>query len=241
MQDDRGRVARADLGGQHRQAVEVVVLDVDLARLEPALDEARRRAQSVDVRRVIGDQALGQGAFVHPAQSIGGVCQDFGSGRHGVPPESSASPRSGKSWSAYVQPGSAVAKTAGNCPWRPRTRTRWPRLRQKRAARRSTCSRSPARRQADAVAARHLLARAGVAAGRRDRLARLGRPSRGGRPPPRAPPAASARRARASNPGPSPRRRTRRSRPRSTTQASPIAIAPRRGHRSRSPRRGTRP
>jgi hypothetical protein len=94
VEDDRGRVARPDRGRQDRQTVEVVVLDIDLAGLEPALDEARRRAQSVDVRGVIGDQALGQGAFVHRVQASGQAC---GSGRQGVPPERRASPRSGKS------------------------------------------------------------------------------------------------------------------------------------------------
>ena len=175
VQHDRGRVARAHLGGQHRQAVEVVVLDVDLARLEPALDEARRRAQSVDVRGVIGDQALGQGAFVHPAQSIGGGCQDFGSGRHGVPPESSASPRSGKSWSPYVQPGSAVAKTAGKLPVAAENAHPVATLAPEAGGPPQHLLLVPGEAQADAVAARHLLALAGVAAGRRDDLARLRR------------------------------------------------------------------
>ena len=42
----RRRGARADVGGQHRQLAEDAVVDVDLARLEPALDEPRARADA---------------------------------------------------------------------------------------------------------------------------------------------------------------------------------------------------
>ena len=47
VQDDRGPVGRTDLRGQDRHLVERVVLDVDLARLEPALDEAGGCAQAI--------------------------------------------------------------------------------------------------------------------------------------------------------------------------------------------------
>jgi hypothetical protein len=65
VEDQRGRVGGADLGRQHVEIVERVVGDRDVARVEPALDEAGRRAQPVHRRRVVGDQSLGQHPFVH--------------------------------------------------------------------------------------------------------------------------------------------------------------------------------
>ena len=65
VEDDRRRVERSDAGGEDRQAAEDAVVDVDLAGLQPALDEARARADAVRLRRVVRDQPLGQGALVH--------------------------------------------------------------------------------------------------------------------------------------------------------------------------------
>ena len=47
VEDQRRAVARPDLGGEHRQLAEDAVVDVDLARLEPALDEPGARADPV--------------------------------------------------------------------------------------------------------------------------------------------------------------------------------------------------
>ena len=68
VEDERRAVRGADLGGQREDVAVLVVLDRDVARLEPALDEPGRRAQPFDVGRVVGDQALGQDPFVHPAR-----------------------------------------------------------------------------------------------------------------------------------------------------------------------------
>jgi hypothetical protein len=73
MQDDRGRileVARAHVDHHDGQAVVIDALDLEVARLQPALDEARGSPQAIQRRRVIGDQPLGEDAFVHPAQGI---------------------------------------------------------------------------------------------------------------------------------------------------------------------------
>src|SRR5262249_23278525 len=61
-------LARADLGRQGEAVTELVVGHADLARLQPALDEARARAQPLDTGRVVADQTLGQGQFVHPQE-----------------------------------------------------------------------------------------------------------------------------------------------------------------------------
>ena len=53
------------------QIAELVVDDRDLARLQPPLDEPGSRAQAVDVGRVVGDQALGERALVHPREGSG--------------------------------------------------------------------------------------------------------------------------------------------------------------------------
>ena len=73
MQDDRRRVrqvAGADVDHHDGQAVVVEALDLEVARLQPPLDEARGSPQAIQRRRVIGDQPLGEDAFVHPAQAI---------------------------------------------------------------------------------------------------------------------------------------------------------------------------
>ena len=51
-----------------RQAVVSAARDRDLARLEPALDEAGGGAQPFGLGRVVADQALGQDPLVHPGQ-----------------------------------------------------------------------------------------------------------------------------------------------------------------------------
>ncbi len=68
VEDQRRPLPRTDLGGQRKALVELVVGDGDLARLQPALDEARRGAQAFDVRRVIGDEALGEDPLIHPQE-----------------------------------------------------------------------------------------------------------------------------------------------------------------------------
>ena len=76
VQDDRRRVlgvARADVDHHDGQAVVVEALDLELARLQPPLDEARGGAQAVERGRVVGDQPLGEDAFVHPAQGTDGA------------------------------------------------------------------------------------------------------------------------------------------------------------------------
>ena len=64
-----------------------MLVDLEVARLQPALDEARGGPQAVQRRRVIGDQPLGEDAFVHPAQAIeraAGRVREVG-WRHGGP------------------------------------------------------------------------------------------------------------------------------------------------------------
>ena len=67
--EDERRARRLLVGpddrGQRVEVAELVVGDVDLARLEPALDEPGGGAKTVHVGRVVGDQALGQGPLVH--------------------------------------------------------------------------------------------------------------------------------------------------------------------------------
>jgi hypothetical protein len=59
VEDERRAVRRADLR------------DGDVARLEPALDEAGACSQSFHIGRVVRDQALREHAFVHLAQGSG--------------------------------------------------------------------------------------------------------------------------------------------------------------------------
>ena len=54
-----------------RETVEVALAHVDVARLEPALDERGRRAHRVRLGGVVRDEALGKHAFVHDEQRIG--------------------------------------------------------------------------------------------------------------------------------------------------------------------------
>ena len=63
-----GPVGRADGGSQHRHAVVDAVLDVDVARLEPALDEAGGRLDALHGGGVVGDQPLAECTFLHPRE-----------------------------------------------------------------------------------------------------------------------------------------------------------------------------
>jgi len=58
---------RADGRGQHGAAVVRLALHVDIARLEPALDERGSGLHPVQGSGVVGDQALGESAFIHGA------------------------------------------------------------------------------------------------------------------------------------------------------------------------------
>ena len=61
----RGPSAGPDLGHSTGSPPWSRVGDRHLARLQPALDEPGRGAEPIDLGRVVGDQALGQHAFVH--------------------------------------------------------------------------------------------------------------------------------------------------------------------------------
>ena len=66
-------ISRADVGDQDRQAVVSVLAHLDLARLEPALHERRRRRELLGAGRVIGDEPLRERAFVdHDRDRISG-------------------------------------------------------------------------------------------------------------------------------------------------------------------------
>ena len=71
VQHDQRAARPAGLGEDHGQAVVVDVAHGDVARLEPALDELGRRVQAVGARGVVGDQPLGECAFVHVTTRIG--------------------------------------------------------------------------------------------------------------------------------------------------------------------------
>ena len=71
VEDQRRPVFGADFGREREDLAELVVGDRDVARLEPALDETGGGAQTLDIRRVVGDQALGEDPFVHPAEGSG--------------------------------------------------------------------------------------------------------------------------------------------------------------------------
>ena len=70
VEDDARARGRADLGEHDRQAAELAPGDGDVARLEPALDEADGRAQAVPVGRVVGHQMLRENPFVHWRKGI---------------------------------------------------------------------------------------------------------------------------------------------------------------------------
>jgi hypothetical protein len=65
VEDDRRPVEGADVGQHDRQAVVLAVVDVDVASLEPALDERSGRPQALGPGGVVGDQPLGEDLFVH--------------------------------------------------------------------------------------------------------------------------------------------------------------------------------
>ena len=65
VEDDGRAVGGADLGQDDRQPVVVDAVDLQLARLQPALDEAGSRAQTLAAGGVVGDEALGEDVLVH--------------------------------------------------------------------------------------------------------------------------------------------------------------------------------
>ena len=65
--------ARADLGDDDRQALPLVRLDLDVAGLEPALDEARGGDQPLLRGGVGGDQPFREYPFVHGRTSLEGA------------------------------------------------------------------------------------------------------------------------------------------------------------------------
>ena len=71
--EDHGRpLAGADVGHDDREAVEVALAHLDVARLEPALDERGRRAQRLGLRRVVPHEALCEDPLIHvPEDRVG--------------------------------------------------------------------------------------------------------------------------------------------------------------------------
>jgi len=65
VEDERRAGLRTHRRAERVEVAELVVHDLDLARLEPALDEPGRGSQAIHVGRVVGDQALGERALVH--------------------------------------------------------------------------------------------------------------------------------------------------------------------------------
>ena len=68
VEHDRRALREPDARRQHRQAADLQLLDRDVARLEPPLDEAGSLADALVVGGVVADQSLGEGSLVH-AQS----------------------------------------------------------------------------------------------------------------------------------------------------------------------------
>jgi len=83
VQDDGRAVFRAGARHDHGQPVVIAVDDVDIARFQPALDEPGGGPQLVRLGRVVGHQALGQNAFVHP----GSLRPHAVGGRHAGAPD----------------------------------------------------------------------------------------------------------------------------------------------------------
>jgi hypothetical protein len=71
VEDDRRGLLRAHRRGQRVEVAEPVRLDLDVARLQPALDEAGGGVEALGRRRVIGDESLGQNPFIHPQEGSG--------------------------------------------------------------------------------------------------------------------------------------------------------------------------
>jgi hypothetical protein len=93
VEDDRGAGLGPDGGGDHREVVVLAVLDRDVVRFEPALHEAGARTDAVELRGVVRDEALGQGAFLHgPRITVGAEAKSGGRRGSGDPP-SARSPR----------------------------------------------------------------------------------------------------------------------------------------------------
>ena len=61
-----GDAGRADRGRQHGPAVVHLAGHLHVAGLQPALHEAGRALHPLEGGRVVGDQALGESALVHP-------------------------------------------------------------------------------------------------------------------------------------------------------------------------------
>ena len=64
---ERG-VLGPDVGDDHRQATDLELCRLDLARLQPALDEPGAELHAVLVRAVVGDQPLCEKTLVHAAR-----------------------------------------------------------------------------------------------------------------------------------------------------------------------------
>jgi hypothetical protein len=71
VEDDGGDPFRPHRGGQRVEVAEAVRLDLDVTRLEPALDEPGGGVQALGRRRVVGDQSLGQNPFIHSQEGSG--------------------------------------------------------------------------------------------------------------------------------------------------------------------------
>src|SRR5262249_38333348 len=65
------RVGRPDVGDEHRQPADLELVGLDLAGLEPALDEPGTVPYALVVGAVVGDEFLGQYAFVHFSEGGG--------------------------------------------------------------------------------------------------------------------------------------------------------------------------
>ncbi len=70
VEDDRGHAGGANGRRQHGPAVVHRTHHLHVARLEPALDEPGGALHPLEGGRVVGDQALGESALVHPRLRI---------------------------------------------------------------------------------------------------------------------------------------------------------------------------
>src|SRR5215216_3715366 len=70
VQNDCRAAIGPDGGGQEGPPVVLSADHLHVARLEPALDEARGGLHPLEGGRVVGDEALCQSAFIHPSARI---------------------------------------------------------------------------------------------------------------------------------------------------------------------------
>src|SRR5215218_26124 len=68
VQDHRRAFLRSHGRREHGPSVVQLAGHLDVVRLEPPLGEGRGSVHALEGRRVVGDQALGEGALVHPGQ-----------------------------------------------------------------------------------------------------------------------------------------------------------------------------